>query len=105
MYIYIYIHTYIHICNEFLVSKETVVLRRWERSKQYIYIYIADSNCARSLVLWFEHCGMTEMLPHAWLSAKRNEIVTSFGLLVTRKWKNILNLDTDNNSILVQKMI
>ena len=27
---------------------------------------IADSNCARSLVLWFEHCGMTELLPHAW---------------------------------------
>ena len=25
-----------------------------------------DSNCARSLVLWFKHCGMTEMLPHAW---------------------------------------
>ena len=27
----------------------------------YIYIY-----CARSLVLWFEHCGMIELLPHAW---------------------------------------
>ena len=27
---------------------------------------IADSNYACSLVLWFEHCGMTDMLPHAW---------------------------------------
>ena len=31
----------------------------------YIYIYIFFF-CARSLVLWFEHCGMTELLPHAW---------------------------------------
>ena len=23
--------------------------------------FFADSNCARSLVLWFEHCGMTEL--------------------------------------------
>ena len=26
----------------------------------------AASNCARSLVLWFEHSGMNEMSPHAW---------------------------------------
>ena len=25
-----------------------------------------DKNCARSLVLWFEHYGIIEMLPHAW---------------------------------------
>ena len=32
----------------------------WDESLQFI------SNCARSLVLWFEHSGMTEMLPYAW---------------------------------------
>ena len=31
-----------------------------------MYIVIAASNCARSLVLWFELSGMAEMLPHAW---------------------------------------
>jgi len=32
--IYNYVYRYMLYINEFLVSKETVVLRRWERSKQ-----------------------------------------------------------------------
>ena len=27
----------------------------------YVYICICVYICARSLVLWFEHCGMTEL--------------------------------------------
>ena len=45
---------------------------------------IAASNCARSLVLWFEHSGMTEIVTHAW--------DTRGGLLRPRKGKPLKRL-------------
>ena len=42
------------------------IFNSFDLNDEEIYICIYTSNCARSLVLWFQHCGMTELYHMRW---------------------------------------
>ena len=63
MYIYVYMYIYIYT-NIYIYTYIYIHIYIYT----YIYTYI-HWNSSRSQVLWFEHYGMTEMLPHAWTLA------------------------------------